>query len=245
MSTTIINTKLFPILFWLLFCMSLLIFSSGISWKLNSAVHFTYSTWYQVLDIKSHIKTYAPQNKYNKQDFVNTTSEQHYSLFSEVVVAINNQGSNLDKINYTINSREKKLFTKSEVTHLEDVSILINKLTWVWRVNLILLGLLCFVYFKHKITMPSTRLKLQVLTISTAAITFTFLLLGFKRIFYYFHTLVFPNNHQWFFYYQESLMSTFMKAPDLFAAMGLNLLFVAIIAFILMNYLLTKKLKKQ
>lgn len=242
---TTINAKPFPALFWLLFCVSLIIFSSGISWKLNSAVNFTYPTWYQVLDIQSHIKTYAPQNKYNKQDFVNTASEEHYSLFSEVVVAINDHGNTLDDISYSTSTGAKKLFTRSEVIHLQDVSILIDKLTWVWLVNLIPLGLLCFAYFKNKVAMPSARLKLQALVISTSFIVLSFVLVGFKKIFYYFHTLVFPDNHQWFFYYQESLMSTFMKAPDLFAAMGLNLLFVAIIIFILMNYLLTKKFKKS
>jgi hypothetical protein len=35
---------------------------------------------------------------------------------------------------------------------------------------------------------------------------------------------VFPEGHQWFFYYQDSLMSTLMKAPYLFGYIALALL---------------------
>ncbi|TRX54450.1 DUF1461 domain-containing protein [Thalassomonas sp. M1454] len=240
MLSSVKNQKTLPALIWLCFCTSLFIFSSGISWKLNSAIDFTYPNWYQALDIKNHIQTYAPQNQYNKQDFVHTSSEQHYSLFSEVVVAINNHGEGLDKISYTIDERTKRLFTKSEVIHLEDVSILIDRLTWLWLVNLIPLSILLFAYIKNKVAMPDKKLKLQALITSALVIVLSFAFLGFKQIFYYFHTLVFPDNHQWFFYYQESLMSTFMKAPDLFAVMGLNLFLIAIIIFYLVNYFLNK-----
>lgn len=41
--------------------------------------------------------------------------------------------------------------------------------------------------------------------------------LGPIAVFYWFHEQVFPEGHQWFFYYQDSLMTTLMKAPDIFA----------------------------
>mgnify|MGYP007022672661 CR=1 FL=1 len=42
---------------------------------------------------------------------------------------------------------------------------------------------------------------------------------------------------QWFFYYQESLMSTLMKAPDLFAGIAVQIALLAVIiyGFILMG----------
>tara|TARA_Y100000588_G_scaffold356149_1_gene412087 strand:- start:498 stop:764 length:267 start_codon:yes stop_codon:yes gene_type:complete len=57
----------------------------------------------------------------------------------------------------------------------------------------------------------------MVCTIALSAITTGVVFaLGPKQVFYWFHIKVFPEGHQWFFYYQESLMSTLMKAPDLF-----------------------------
>lgn len=44
--------------------------------------------------------------------------------------------------------------------------------------------------------------------------------IGPTRVFYTLHEWVFPSDHQWMFSYQESLMTTLMKAPDLFAAIA-------------------------
>ena len=51
---------------------------------------------------------------------------------------------------------------------------------------------------------------------------------GFTEVFYYLHTVVFPENHQWFFYYRDSLMATLMKAPDIFSAIAAQLLLIAL-----------------
>jgi len=40
--------------------------------------------------------------------------------------------------------------------------------------------------------------------------------IGPVKVFYAAHNAVFPPGHEWFFYYQDSLMTTLMKAPDLF-----------------------------
>ncbi|WNC67664.1 DUF1461 domain-containing protein [Thalassotalea nanhaiensis] len=217
--------------FWLIFCISVLLFSFGLSWQVNKSVNFTYPMWYQVLNIDAHISKYAPQNKYNKQDFVNTNKSQHIDLFEQVVVSINNQGENLDNISYQIKNKSKPLFTQSEVIHLQDVSNLVDTLRLVWLVNLLPLILLSLLYIQKRLYMPSTKLKVKTLIVSVLVIISSFAIFGFKKIFYYLHTAVFPDDHQWFFYYQESLMSTFMKAPDLFAAIGVNLLIVAVIIF--------------
>jgi hypothetical protein len=58
--------------------------------------------------------------------------------------------------------------------------------------------------------------------------------LGAKKVFYQLHVWIFPEGHQWFFYYQESLMSTLMKAPDLFAGIGIAIFLGAILLFVLM-----------
>jgi len=57
--------------------------------------------------------------------------------------------------------------------------------------------------------------------------------LGPKAVFYWAHTKIFPAGHQWFFYYEESLMTTLMKAPDIFAFIALLLVAVLIALWLL------------
>ena len=55
--------------------------------------------------------------------------------------------------------------------------------------------------------------------------------------FYALHEWIFPDNHQWFFYYQESLMTVLMKAPDLFGAISVLIALLAIPIYLLLNRL--------
>ncbi|MFN2223885.1 MAG: DUF1461 domain-containing protein, partial [Candidatus Promineifilaceae bacterium] len=41
-----------------------------------------------------------------------------------------------------------------------------------------------------------------------------------------------PPGHQWFFYYQDSLMTTMMKAPVLFAGIAAEWLVLTIAVFV-------------
>lgn len=54
-----------------------------------------------------------------------------------------------------------------------------------------------------------------------AAIGAVLLIVGPEKVFNQLHIWVFPDDHQWFFYYQDSLMSTMMFAPHLFGWIGL------------------------
>jgi hypothetical protein len=88
--------------------------------------------------------------------------------------------------------------------------------------------------------MPSTK-KLLISVLSLVAVSVVLILLmGAKKFFYWLHTAVFPDNHQWFFYYEESLMSTLMKAPDLFAPISIQLLMLGIGLWLLHLILLRK-----
>ncbi len=58
--------------------------------------------------------------------------------------------------------------------------------------------------------------------------------LGPVEVFYALHRVVFPAQHQWFFYYEESLMTMLMKAPDIFGCIALVLALVASVFFALL-----------
>jgi hypothetical protein len=60
------------------------------------------------------------------------------------------------------------------------------------------------------------------------------LLIGPKTVFYTLHTWVFPAGHAWFFYYQDSLMTTLMQAPNLFAGIAAEVLLLTVTLFALL-----------
>ena len=96
--------------------------------------------------------------------------------------------------------------------------------------SLFLAIIFILLYIRHIVCLRRfgnlTRGRGQALIAAALAviITIVFLIFGAKAIFYQMHVLIFPPDHQWFFYYQDSLMSTMMKAPDLFAGIALQIL---------------------
>ena len=128
--------------------------------------------------------------------------------------------------------------------HLQDVSDLVNRLHSASVINLLLLLIVIVVVYRFKQPKPLKKQQYMALTIPSVTLFIVFSIFGFTDIFYYLHTLVFPDNHQWFFYYQESLMSSLMKAPDLFAGIGLSLVVVAFVFYVIIYRLLKTKIFK-
>lgn len=221
---------------WAVGIASLLFFSLGITWKISTAINFNYSTWYDVLTINKTIEQYAKQNNFEKSSFQTTDKTQHILLFSDIVNSVTNSGNGLNEIVYiTKNNESVKLLTLSEIVHLRDVSILIDKLTIAWYVNTILLVTLRFLLSHYEYKQPSVKSKLGVLFAFVFCVVCLFGFVGFTSVFYYLHTVIFPDEHQWFFYYQDSLMSTLMKAPDLFEMIGIMLCVMNIPIYYLSN----------
>lgn len=217
---------------WLCCCLFILIFSLGLSWQANKSVNFFYGFWYSQLNIEQTIKTYVPQNTQGKKDFVNTDTQQHQQSFNQIVYEIHNSGKGLSKLSYlNKNNQNRILLTKSEVIHLQDVSELINRLRSVSAINLLLLLVIVAGVYQVKQPEPCNKDKYIAVIIPSVLLITVLSLFGFTEVFYYLHTLVFPDNHQWFFYYQESLMSSLMKAPDLFAAIAVSLSVTATIIY--------------
>lgn len=223
---------------WSIFAISLLVFTLGLSWQLNKSTNFLYSTWYQALAINDTIVSYAPKNTYGKSDFPADDAELHEQMFSDIVQSIHQHGVGLSQISY-VNQQGTpgKLLTKNEVEHLQDVANLLDVMTRFWWWNLALLATLFVLYFYRfsqgkkggMFNMPTGKQKLSSVLCVFVMVLVTLSIWGFTRVFYYLHTLVFPSEHQWFFYYQESLMSTLMKAPDIFSVIAGQLLFIALL----------------
>jgi len=228
---------------WLCCCLFLMIFSLGLSWQVNKSVNFFYGFWYSQLNIEHVIKTYVPQNTQGKKDFANTDTQQHLRSFNQIVNEIHNSGQGLSELSYlNENNQNRILLTKSEVIHLQDVSVLINRLRSVSAINFMLLVIIVGGVYYIKQPEPPRKDKYIAVIMPSALIFIVLGAFGFTDVFYYLHTLVFPDNHQWFFYYQESLMSSLMKAPDLFAGIAISLSVTAAIIYRIIYRLLMAKI---
>ena len=202
----------------------------AISWKLNAQYDYLYSFWYDFFSIESHIQEYAPQNYY-KQGFAQLDKPQYVELFTHISQAVHHQGAGLEDLHYVVGQDAIRLLTNSEVVHLQDVANLIESLDQgVWLV--MVFSLLLWAYLLSNKARPVWRTQLVIFSVLVGGAVFTTLGVGSERVFYWLHELIFPDNHQWFFYYQESLMSTLMKAPDLFAGIALAILGGAFILFL-------------
>lgn len=200
-----------------------------LAWRGLAVVDFAYPAWYRVMDIHGHIQEYGPQNRF-RADFESTTPAERARLFGAIVDAIHDDGRGLDGLRYHApDGREiAPLLHEAEIVHLQDVARLVSTLApvgWLavaWTV--VHLGLV----YARGWPVPGPGRVVAITLLVVGAGVAALLAAGFRDVFYALHEWVFPADHQWFFYYQDSLMSTMMKAPWLFAGIGALLLVVAL-----------------
>lgn len=189
-----------------------------LAWLALSQVNFFYPENYRLLDIPSTIEKYVPQNRHGKQNFIETNSKEHARLFSAITHAINHQGRGLAQLHYFApNGRDLGVFlTKDEVTHLTDVARVVDKGNDIGRIALLAWLILIAVSIWKRRRLHSFKSFAAGTLITLVIASLTVLMIGPMQVFNDFHRSVFPANHPWFFYYQDSLMTTFMQAPNLF-----------------------------
>ncbi len=232
-------------LFWGFYLLLTFLVTLPAGWWVLSKVDFAYPFLYDNIGVAEHIERYAPKNNKNKLGFETTSKQQRLDLFHQVVESIQNHGKGLQELSYQgLNNQAVALFTPAEVTHLQDVANLLDKLKPL-IIGLVVLWLFIsiFLLFK-KFKLPSLKqwlLSALVLFFVSGAI----LALGLEKIFNQLHIWVFPDNHQWFFYYEESLMSTMMKAPDLFGFIAGIWGFLSVVFTMLIITLLTQLGRKK
>lgn len=217
-------------LLWPLFLTGHLLAMSLLAWHLLAHINFAYPLGYQLLSIDEHIQEYGPLNRY-KSDFAQTTPAEHKQLFSEITRAVQNHGEGLAQISYRLPSGEyAPLMREPEVIHLQDVANLIDVFylaglvgTGVW------LLLLAYAYTARR-TFPDVKKILLGFVAGLATLSVVTLLIGAETVFYWLHEQIFPDEHEWFFFYQDSLMTTLMHAPQLFGL--ISVLLVALLALL-------------
>lgn len=193
-----------------------------LAWLLLARVDFLYPAAYRLLDIPATLAAYVPHNRHGRQDFAQTDAAEHALLFAAMVHAVRHGGEGLEALDYHDPQGRKLglLLTPAEVTHLRDVSRLVEAgeraglLAFSgWVIIAFLLGLL-------RVPPPGLKRLLFGSLAVLSVLAGVLLAYGPVEVFYAWHTWVFPPDHPWFFYYQDSLMSSLMQAPNLFGVIG-------------------------
>lgn len=208
-------------LLWFSALLGLFVSCLSASWLINAQFHYGYSLWYDWLNLGAHIQQFGPEN-YHKQGFEQLVASEHIRAFNEISNAVHQHGQGLADISYSYQNQTVPLLTQAEIIHLQDVANLIDVLRIASAVVMLFAGIL--LWRLRRQSPPRWKAQLLLLLGFITLSTVLVLVVGAEKVFYQLHIWIFPEGHQWFFYYQESLMSTMMKAPDLFAGIAVAIL---------------------
>lgn len=215
-------------LIWPLVFLGQLVATSLLAWHLLAQVNFAYPLGYKLLDLDRHIATYAPLNRHI-HGFQFTQPKDHWDLFAQITEAVQNNGKGLADIYFNLpNNTKIPLMHQAEIIHLQDVSHLIRTFYMAGGIGLLVWAIFFYLAYQQKLPFPSLRNIVLGFCCGIFVITAAILCAGAVDVFYWLHTKIFPEGHQWFFYYEDSLMTTLMKAPDIFAFIA-SLLLIALI----------------
>ncbi|OYY74766.1 MAG: hypothetical protein B7Y40_03985 [Gammaproteobacteria bacterium 28-57-27] len=212
-----------------------------LAWLALAALDFLYPLAYGWLDIGATLQTYVPQNRFGRQDYPVADVGQQMQHFAAISHAIHLQGAGLAQLSY--HDAQGKvlglLLTRDEVLHLQDVARLVTGGMAVGAVGT-LLWLAWLAILPRLMPGQGWRLpSLSVLLLGSAAVLVVvgavLAAFGFESVFYALHRLIFPADHAWFFYYQDSLMSSLMQAPHLFAVIGVAWLVLSLALLLLLD----------
>jgi len=218
---------------WPLLLVSAFFTALFIAWQALSSIEFLYPMWHETLDIGDTVRVYGPQNR-NRRGFELTTGQEQARLFAAIVHAVENGGRGLEDLEYR-DAQGKPidlLLTRPEIVHLQDVARLVGALrTFGWICLIVFTAVAVSLRLK-----PAPRNTMKKYLLYFAGLTLlsigAVVALGAKTVFYKVHTWIFPPGHQWFFYYQDSLMTTLMKAPVLFAGIAVEWLALTVLLFV-------------
>lgn len=235
------ENKILRLLLSVGFSTTSLILAFTMSWLILSSQNFLYPIWHDVAGIGVGIDKFGPKNRF-KTGFGDTSAEQRADLFKQINKSVHNHGDGLATIRYETPSSKgpQLLLREPEIAHLQDVANLIDILKFIVLINALLwLGL---AYFVLKVKSRLLTWFSQFAGVSAFLLTVGLCVfaVGPVKVFNQLHIWIFPKDNQWFFYYQESLMSTLMLAPTLFgwiaaALVTLALPLFAVLIFITLN----------
>ena len=240
-----ITMRLPHYIIWPLVFTGQLLATSLLAWHLLAQINFAYPTGYKLLDLDKHIAEFAPLNRHIR-GFEFTRPADHWNLFAQITDAVQHNGKGLAEISFNLpNNIRQPLMHSAEIVHLQDVSHLINKFYIAGGAGVLIWMMFFAIAYRQKLVFPRSRNIVLGFCGGVFIITSIVLAIGATKVFYWFHTKVFPEGHQWFFYYEDSLMTTLMKAPDIFAFIASLLLIALMIIWGLSTFGMARALKNN
>lgn len=216
-----------------------LVVALSISWVVLAKQNFIYGVWHDHAGIGAGIDEFGPQNRH-KRGFGDTSRQERLRVFSEINLSVHRGGEGLGAIRYQSLSSHgaQKLLHSAEIIHLQDVANLIDVLFMAAVVAFLMwLGLGGYLVLAAR-RMPGIARQTQSLAIALLPVLLIMMVVGPKEVFNQFHIWIFPEDHEWFFFYQDSLMSTLMLAPNLFGWIALVLMGLATFIFVFLQFVL-------
>lgn len=229
---------------WTTLVATLAIGSLFVAWHALATADFGYSLWYDALAIDATIEVHGPQNTI-RPGFEETDRSERERLFGGIVEAIHADGEGLEALTYHApdGTRINTLLTAPEILHLQDVAALINAFT---RVSVLAIGVFALLLtraFWRREAPPAAWWVAAgcgaVLLAACGAVA----MIGPVAVFYWLHEVLFPPDHEWFFYYQESLMSMMMQAPNLFGPIAALWLALTLVVAMTVWFMITAGLR--
>ncbi|HEY6529375.1 MAG TPA: DUF1461 domain-containing protein [Cellvibrionaceae bacterium] len=228
------------------YILSCIIIALQLSWYVLGQINFSYGFWHDHTSIAWAIESYASANRQGHTGFEKTTKAERERVFAEIAKSIRSSGEGLAQIKYKVEGEaDKILLTEDEVFHLQDVATLIDLAPFaVVPAWMILIGLIIHSIKTYK-PLPSVLLQLIGFTCVSAIIGIILAVVGPKAVFTQLHIWIFPANHKWFFYYQDSLMSTMMHAPVLFAGIAAEWAVLASLFFVVLQLIIKQVVDRK
>ncbi|MDB2663052.1 DUF1461 domain-containing protein [Paracoccaceae bacterium] len=219
-----------------------------VSWQVLSQASFLYDQIYEHNNLEAHVNEFAPLNRNGKESFALTTKAERVRVFKDIAREINNGGGGLGLITYTTEgaSGATEFLIEAERDHLQDVANLVSSLKPVGAIIASLLIIFYGFCWYYKVSRyqyfwrPSGVFVslAQIAAVATlcAAITFA---LGPQQTFYLLHEWAFSGKAQWYFYFEDSLMTTLM--PEIvFANIAALVGILTVLTWLVANFVLRR-----
>ena len=198
---------------------ALLISCLYMSWQILSQANFLYDQIYDHNDLENHINEFAALNRNGKESFALTDKAERVQIFNDIAQEINTGGEGLAAISFVGigETTSVPFLIGEERDHLQDVANLVTSLKPLGAIlasALIAFYGFCWYYKVSRYQYfwrPSgiVILLLQIAAVAALCVAITFAL-GPQQTFYLLHEWAFSDKAQWFFYFEDSLMTTLM-----------------------------------
>ena len=230
--------------------LALLISCLYMSWQILSQANFLYDQIYDHNDLANHINEYAALNRNGKESFALTDKAERVQIFNNIAREINTGGEGLATISFVGAGEATRtpFLIAEERDHLRDVANLVTSLKplgaflasaliafygfcWYYKVSR-------YQYYWRPSGILVSLFQIATLAVVCVAITFA---LGPQKTFYLLHEWAFSDKAQWYFYFEDSLMTTLM--PEVvFGNIAALIAILTVFNWLLINFILRRLL---